>query len=528
MIATCYARVSTDDQFGKTKCSIPDQVQWAKDLAKDKGWSWREEYIEPGVFGDIEIEDREALSKAVVDGRKGDFDILLIWHSSRLSREPDIGMKVCRVLGQHHVQVYIRNCPTEVVEKDKFSWGDNIGSKYMTAFSLIGDLQENVARGERVRGGMNNLANLGILRNAPFGYKKIREFKTNEDGKIVYSWHFEIDASKAMIVRRIFDEYIEAGGSIRSIMIRLNSDLVISPSNKKSNEAWYTATVKNILTNPAYIGFIRWGRKLGGKYKQGKSRTDKQKRVITPKEEWIYKKGNQPPIIDENLFQQVQEKLKMRRILHGRAVGSIGLLTGILKCGKCGRNAYYKTRPSKKNKLIRRGYYACSSYYRSKTCQCYVIDSNKIHSIVFEQISKLSEDKQYRKQILEQEDKSKTQHLKSELLDLLKEKKEIEEKNTRTLDLYQNKYMNMKEYGQARETLDNNSFVIEKRLDEINSVLLNSERYKEGKARFLKLIKNFNKEILEKKDQKKKEFLQSILESVIVKNNHIKINYRLN
>ena len=528
MIATCYARVSTDDQYGKTKCSIPDQVKWAKEIAHEKGWTWHEEYIEPGVFGDVEIEDREALSRVMADGKKGEFDVLLIWHSSRLSREPDIGMKVCRVLGQHQVQVSMRNCSTEIVEKEKFSWGDNIGSKYMTAFSLIGDLQENVVRGERVRESMAFLANSGILRNAPFGYKKIRDFKANEDGKIVYTWNFVFDPITAPIVRGIFQEYLKAGGSIRSIMIQLNEKSTISPSGKKTKEGWYTATIKNILTNPAYIGYIRWGRKLGGKYKQGKSQTSKQKRVIAPTGEWIFRKGNQPAMIDIDVFNLVQEKLKTRRILHGRAVGSVGLLTGILKCGKCGRNTYYKTRVSSKiNKNLRKGYYACSSYYRSNTCQCYVMDSNKIHSIIFDQISKLSKDKQYRSQILEQEDKSKVVRLEKELSELLIARNDVDEKLKRTLVLYQNKYMKMEEYGKARETLDVDSMKIEEGIREIRKTLSDSEKFKLGRKRFLDLIKNFDKEILTKPSVKQKEFLQSVLESVIVNGKKIKINYRL-
>ena len=278
--ACVYARTSTLDQAREEKVSIPDQINWARAFAKEKGYEFTQEYIEPGITGDVEPEDRLALSKLLLDAELDKFDILLIYHSSRLAREPDIGMRVCRLLGQRKIQVFFRNSPIDPVEPNKFSWGSNIGSQYMAAFSFIGDFQENVARSERVRSGFKGLANRGILTFAPFGYKKIRNFTTGTDGRVRYDWHFEIDLVKSLVVTRIFNDYSIGGKSLRQLMIALNAERVPSPTGRISNEVWTTTTIRNILTNPSYIGKVRWGRKLGSKYLQGKSKTGKQKRIL--------------------------------------------------------------------------------------------------------------------------------------------------------------------------------------------------------------------------------------------------------
>lgn len=69
MKAVCYCRTSTLDQAREEKTSIPDQLKWAKTLALEKGWEWKGEYIEPGVFGDVELEEREALSNLWKDAK---------------------------------------------------------------------------------------------------------------------------------------------------------------------------------------------------------------------------------------------------------------------------------------------------------------------------------------------------------------------------------------------------------------------------------------------------------------------------
>ena len=80
MKACVYARTSTLDQAREEKVSLPDQIKWAKTFALERGWEWVEEYIEPGIVGDTEPEEREALSRLLKDARDDKFDIMLVYH----------------------------------------------------------------------------------------------------------------------------------------------------------------------------------------------------------------------------------------------------------------------------------------------------------------------------------------------------------------------------------------------------------------------------------------------------------------
>jgi hypothetical protein len=513
------------DQAREDKVSIPDQVSWAKKFALEKGWEWVAEYIEPGVFGDVEPEDRPALSRLLTDARDNKFDIMLVYHSSRLAREPDIGMKVCRMLGQLRKQTYFRNAPIDPVPPDKFAWGTNIGSQYMTAFSFIGDFQENVARSERVRSGALGLAKRGKLRNAPYGYKKIRKFITDKDGRQRYNWNFEIEPEKAIIVKQIYTDYINPNGTLRQIMLNLNKKNVPSPSGKIGKEAWTATEVRNILTNPAYTGRLRWGRKLGGKYLQGKTITGKQRRVITSPEEWILVPGDQPKIINDKSHEEIQEKLKLRYVLKGRAVASKGLLIGLVKCGKCNRNAYYKTRKTKKG--IIRSDYQCQSYTIYKSCQRHIMAAKKLESAVISELEHIASNPEYRKRLLNQKGEEKDKGMNKDLQLLSKAKDEMDSKQKRILIAYESGNLSLQEYGDEKRRLDEEVLGIIEKINKLDMIVADKTQAKEARKRFLKTIRNFSQSFQASEFQKQKEFFQSLISSIIVKGESIHINFRI-
>lgn len=529
MRACCYARTSTLDQAREEKVSIPDQVNWARTFALERGWEWVSEYIEPGVTGDTEPEQREALNRLMQDAKDDKFDILLVYHSSRLAREPDIGMRVCRVLGQLRKQAYFRNAPIEPVDPLKFAWGQNIGAQYMTAFSFIGDFQENVARSERVRAGFLGLARRGVLVFAPYGYRKIPRITTDESGKQRYSWVFEVEPSEAIIVRRLFREYANTGGSLRHLMLTFNREKIPSPSGEVSDEAWSAATIRNILSNPAYIGKIRWGRKLGGKYLQGKSLSGRQRRVYTSVENWILTDGTHPKIIEGvDLFNRVQEKLKVRAAFKGRAIASKGLLTGLVICGRCGRKAYYKTKVEKRMNNWVRSYYVCQSYFTHKTCKRHVMGSPKLHDIVISELDKIASNPEYRKRLLEKGRFDKNNGLEGQAVVLRTELEEIRDKQKRILGAYENKVLSLEEFGEAKRGLDNKAISLLGEIEGIEKSLADTSMAEKARKRFVEVLENFKETFIGADFPKQKEIIQSLISSVVVVNsNRVKINYRL-
>lgn len=528
MRTCCYVRTSTLDQAREEKVSIPDQINWAKKFTLEKGWEWIGEYVEPGVTGDTEIDDRLALSKLINDAKHNKFDLVLVYHSSRLAREPDIGMKVCRILGQIKKQVYFRNAPIEPVIPDKFAWGVNVGSQYMMAFSFIGDFQENVARSERVRSGFRGLAEKGILTFAPLGYKKIRQFTTDSYGRQKYVWSFDIDPITSLIVKKIFSDYVDYSYSLRKIALELNSKMTPSPSGKISKEAWSSATIKNILTNPTYIGKVRWGKKLGSKYLQGKSNTGKQKRIYTKPDQWILAKGSHPALISEPVFYKANEILAQRYKFKGRAIASKGIYTGLVICGRCKRKAFFKHIDA--NLLVKkyeRNEYLCPSHTLYKTCKKHVISHNKLNLLVIDQLEKIASNKKYLDTLLNQNKQDKKTFNESNLLSFEKELVQLNTKQQRLLIAYENNILSLEQYGAEKNRLDEESISLQFQINEIKNIRQNSEIENENKNKFLTILKHFKKSFDELNSAKQKEMMYSLIDSIVVNGSSIKINFRL-
>lgn len=524
MRAVVYCRTSTLEQAREEKVSIPDQVNWAKAFALERGWEWVNEYIEPGVTGDTEPEQRYALSRLLQHAREGLFDIVLIYHSSRLAREPDIGLRVCRLLGQNRIQIYFRNAPIEPVQSGKFSWGQNIGAQYMTAFSFIGDFQENVARSERVRSGFRGLAQRGVLVFAPYGYKKIYVLKANFPTHMV-AWKFEPDPITSLIVRRIFTDYVTTGGSIRKIMLALNKERVPSPSGKVSVSAWSAPTIRNILRNPAYISKVQWGRKLGGKYLQGKSIDGKQRRIFADKQNIILVDGTHPAIVSGFSFEASRVKLKLRGEIKGRAVASLGLFTGLIRCGRCGKNAYYKRRFVKRHGKDRFDY-VCSSYFTSKTCQRHVMSAPKLHQAVLGELNKLASNPDFRKKLILSSQKYKKEFDKNELVQIEKVLFDLNTRQRRILTAYEEGVLTLEQFGEAKGQLDETELSLHSRLDELNGQIINTELIKARARSFIKDLQDFNKTFSACDISQQKQIVASLVERVVVTENKIKIFYR--
>lgn len=524
--AVIYARVSTLDQSSDEKVSIPDQIKWAKDFCESRKWQLVKEYIEPGVTGDTETEDRKAFSKLLEDAKNNLFDIVLVYHSSRLAREADIGMKACRLLGQMRKQVYFRNSPVEPMNPSEFYWGTNIGAMYMNAFAFVGDLQENVARSERVRSGAIGLAKRGVLRNAPFGYIKVPKFVSDGDGKQKYTWSFESDPIKASVVKDIFDSYAKTGGSLRHLVLKLNKENITAPSGKTGPEAWSAATIKNILSNPAYTGKVRWGRKLGSKYKEGKTSNGKSRRIYTPADKWILTKGeNFKGFIGEKTFESVQEKLKSRGLLKGRAVASPGLLTGKVVCGFCGKKAYHKTRYVKKrDKKYLRSDYTCQSYIRFKTCRRHIIAAKKLHDIVTGEISQIATNPKFRKRILDEYEPSIESSIRK--LDIAGGKVlSLEKKSKRILEAYENGIIDLDTLAERKKSLDQDIIKAKQELDNLRSNTRLNEQFKENAMKFKGYTANFRKRFERSDFKTRKELLSRLIDNIVVKDGTIRINY---
>jgi len=135
---------------------------------------------------------------------------------------------------------------------------------------------------------------------------------------------FIIDESKANIVKRIFNEYLEGKGS-RTIAVRLTKDRV-KPFGKAKE--WNVTSVFRVLKSKNVIGEY-----------QPTTHISKSQRIIEEATITDY----YPSIIDKTTFYRVQDNIEKKLVPRGPKRNLFNLITGIVFCKKCNSNMILKT-----------------------------------------------------------------------------------------------------------------------------------------------------------------------------------------
>ncbi len=145
------------------------------------------------------------------------------------------------------------------------------------------------------------------------------------------------DLSEVKVVQRIFSEFANDGRSMSDIASRLTADKIPSPNGHKR---WRFDAIKVILSNPAYIGTVRFNTWSYSKYHsyQGGEIVKGGRRGRNPPKDWIVHTDKHEPIVDRELFEKAQAILAKGKIGRSRLKPENNpyLLSGKLRCGRCG------------------------------------------------------------------------------------------------------------------------------------------------------------------------------------------------
>lgn len=197
-----------------------------------------------------------------------------------------------------------------------------------------------------------------------------------------------IDEYAADVVRKIFSWKI-AGMSLGAIAKRLNDLGILSPMEYKKSlgikfstgfesagtAKWAAASVKRILVNRVYIGYMEQGKQEKISYKVNK-------RIVKPEHEWIQVKNTHEAIISETDFKVVQELLKF----DGRTsvdTNTANLFSGILMCADCKTPMIKRVNTYKGKKKV---FYICQTKNKSLGCTRHSIEEDVLKKILLGEI----------------------------------------------------------------------------------------------------------------------------------------------
>jgi len=287
--------------------------------------------------GSGESRDVPELQRALADAQAKQYDVLVVFHSSRLAREAvEAGLLKRRFTEAGTILYFV---------SQRLISGTYQGALAEGVGAVI-DSYENETRRMWVAGGLRQRQAsgrwVGII---PVGYRKrLVDFP---DGTRGWDGALDLDPTFAPVIRRIYDE-AAAGSGARKIARGLNEDGL----RTNNGRLWAYGTVHDILTNRVYVGrMLRYRRTVATAYygiDSPDGRADLGEHV--------------PALVDETLWGQVQESLSERRMPAGKSTGRTYPLSRVLRCAGCG----YRMTGATNTALVR--YYRCAGRYRFHVC----------------------------------------------------------------------------------------------------------------------------------------------------------------
>lgn len=200
---------------------------------------------------------------------KDNIDAVIIWKLSRISRNMMDLVDIVRYFEEHNIVI--------ISITDHIDTSSVMGKFF---FYLVGAFAE--------------MERENIVIQAKNGMKKRAEEGKWNGGKppIGYDYHSErgllVNENEAKTVKLIFDLYANKGWGYSKICQFLNRNL--NEYATKNNKSWSYATVKQVLDNPVYAGYIRWGKQQNWSKERRKGTT----------EDYVLVRGNHDPIITDN------------------------------------------------------------------------------------------------------------------------------------------------------------------------------------------------------------------------------------
>ena len=349
MKAAIYCRVSTDDQE-KEGTSLKTQMQSCLDYCHEKGYEVSHRFSE--AYSGLTL-DRPKLRELQELIRAGYIDVIVIYCLDRITRDPTHGV----ILTQEFERL---NVTLEAVTEDISN--SELGKLISYIRGFASKLEAEKIRERTMRGKMAYLKDGKLPQGTGIGIYG-------------YSWNKatgkrEIIVHETETVRNMFNMTINGIGMNKIAMTCNQSGI-----KTKSGSLWYPLTIRRILKNQTYTGKTYFGQTK----RVGKTKVEAQ-----PKENWILLPDITPPIITEEIFNRAQEAMKYAKDSRPIKSNASYLLTGFMRCSKCGSTIGGTTMNGKYRYYQCRG--ARPTATRGKICDAGYIRANELEKAILKKV----------------------------------------------------------------------------------------------------------------------------------------------
>ncbi|WP_160669681.1 recombinase family protein [Clostridium sp. C8-1-8] len=496
-VMAIYTRVSTIEQ-AESGYSIDEQERLLLEYCNKNDIDVYKCYSDRGISGK-DIKHRPALKELLQDVEAGKVTDVICWKINRLSRKLSDVLKI--------VDIFEKNNVTFKSYSEPFATDTPAGKMQFQMMALIGEFERGTIA-QNVKMGMCARAREGKwCGNKVLGYDVVpiedSQNKKRSETKLV------INKLEAEVVRFIFNEACNGKG-YKSITTNLNK---LGHKTKKGNN-FSISSIKDILTNPVYIGKIR--------YNVRQNWSEKRRKNINANP--IVVDGIHEPIIDINTWDKVQAIMQSKKGKPSRIYDGEYPLTGILKCPKCGAGMVIMRTINKlaDGSKKRIAYYACGNWKNKGTavCNSNSIRVEKANEFVFNRLSELLTNEKMIKSIvtnINKERSSKINPAKREIEKIDKELEKLDKKKKKIFEAYEDELITKDEFLERREELNNRA----KKLEEQKApliVTLSDDINQEIPYDFIKnILGNFGEVLIESiSREQKKKLLHMIISEITI------------
>lgn len=521
-IIALYVRVSTDMQVDRGE-SISVQKTRLIEFAKEKN-------LTPQIYEDpaksAKDLNRPALQRLFDDIKNHKIQMVAVTKLDRITRSGKNLYELLELFEDYRVSFKSLGEPIDT--------STVMGKGFVSILGVIAEIERGITS-ERVRESMRYRAKAGKWNGGvnPYGYTSFalevkkclksgvpkeeaesKAIKITPEQKKLY-----INPTEARVVETIFKQYLKLE-SLRGVTQWLNSN----GYRTRKGKTWAAPSISRILSNPTYIGNIWYNKRVSAK-----TTTKLKKR---PEKEWIIEKGLHKPIIDNATFEKVQEILK-RQSVEPRRKMSEYLLSGLVRCGKCGgrMSGYTQRRITPKSPRLY-SYYKCHNCQSKgkSVCTGMAIPKSLLEDIVAEKITSLANNKRSvvdMKKTLEafnREIIDEIGPMKKDRDRLISSNKGIDEKKKNLLIHLEEGIVSKDAYKDRVFTLEEEQKRNQTRILEIENKLGHDAVESIDFSTVYETIKNFSLNWKDYDTLSRKELLWSIISQIVVKEGDIKID----
>ena len=364
-----YTRKSSEEGLDLEFNSLDAQREAAEAFItsqKAEGWTALPERYDDGGYSGGSM-NRPALDRLLRDIDSGRIDCVVVYKVDRLSRSLLDFARMMETFDRHSVSF--------VSVTQQFNTTHSMGRLTLNILLSFAQFEREII-GERIRDKLAAQARRGKwIGGAPvLGYDVDR---SSPSPRLV------VNVKEADRVREIFSMYLREA-SLLPVVKELasrswaNKRRVTKKGRKLGGRPFDKATLRQLLTNPTYIGKTRYKNELHT--------------------------GEHEAIVDQELFEKVQNQLRSNRRTGGAEFRNRygALLRGLLRCKCCGTAMTHTFTSTSRRNLYR--YYRCTRAMKSgrDACPSGSLPAGEIERVVIDEVRGLTTDEALMAQVLDE------------------------------------------------------------------------------------------------------------------------------